>query len=97
MRRSIGRASHEPRSEGGAAWPQEADRIAGRSIRRVEGNTHHRSALLGGRYVSAILAPRNLGTHPLTLLRRGFGGQTGLSEAGYNDQDSEILVRDDPR
>lgn len=44
--------------------PKTLDRIAGRSIQRVEGNAHH---------------------------------LFGLSEAGYNDQDLEILVRDDPR
>ena len=55
--------------------PKPLDRIAcaATSSQRVEGNTLHRSALLGGRYGSEILATRNLDTH----LR------TGLGEASY--------------
>ena len=57
--------------------PKPLDRIAcaATSSQRVEGNTLHRSALLGGRYGSEILATRNRGTH----LR------TGLSEASDKD------------
>ena len=57
--------------------PKPLDRIAVAAApsQRVEGNTLHRSALLGGRYGSEILATRNLGTH----LR------TGLGEASHKD------------
>ena len=55
--------------------PKPLDRIACAAApsQRVEGNTLHRSALLGGRYGSEILASLNLGTH----LR------TGLNEASH--------------